>query len=292
MTPNTNCAVCEQPFYGSPGHLAKGWARFCSMGCRSVAKSGSGNGRWSADGESVCAGCGKAFHRKPSQKAAEKFCSISCRRKAKSVDAVCVGCGTPYRAYLCHASRRRYCSRACERKARTPQWNRACESCGKWFYVKPADLKRGDKVRVGSFCSRVCKTRGMTQRWKPAGGKRARSGKRADLGDRYFRSSWEANYARYLNWLQSLGEIDSWEYEVDTFEFPVKRGSKFYTPDFKVRERGSICYHEVKGWMDQRSATKLKRMTKYYPTVRVVLIDRPHYSAIAKKAAGMVAGWE
>jgi hypothetical protein len=133
----------------------------------------------------------------------------------------------------------------------------------------------------------------MTRINRPDGGKRARAGKRADLDGRYFRSSWEANYARYLNWLKSLGEITAWDFEVDTFEFPVKRGSKFYTPDFKVTERdGSVRYHEIKGWMDQKSATKLKRMKTHYPTVTVVLVDAKAYHAIAKKVGRMIPGWE
>ena len=55
--------------------------------------------------------------------------------------------------------------------------------------------------------------------------------------------------ARYLNWLISRGELVSWEYEPDTFEFvKIKRGSRFYTPDFKLKEMdGSTVYWEVKG---------------------------------------------
>ena len=61
----------------------------------------------------------------------------------------------------------------------------------------------------------------------------ARGGKRADLANRYFRSSWEAKWARYLNWLASLHEIWGWEYEPQTFEFvEIKKGTRFYTPDF------------------------------------------------------------
>lgn len=42
--------------------------------------------------------------------------------------------------------------------------------------------------------------------------RRSKGGIRPDLG-RYFRSAWEANIARYLNFLQKHGEIESWEYE-------------------------------------------------------------------------------
>lgn len=126
-----------------------------------------------------------------------------------------------------------------------------------------------------------------------ASARSTKSGKRADLDNRYFRSAWEANYARYLNWLVARGQIARWEYEPDTFVFEaIKRGSRFYTPDFKVYGNdGRFEYHEVKGYMDQRSATKLKRMAKYYPEVRIVLIDRPVYQSIAKSKA-LFAGWE
>lgn len=121
---------------------------------------------------------------------------------------------------------------------------------------------------------------------------RGRGGKRADLDDRYFRSSWEANYARYLNWLIEQGQIDQWEYEPRTFEFPVKRGTRFYTPDFKVWKGGAYEWHEVKGWMTQQSRTALKRFAKYYPEEILVLIDKDVYAGIAATASRLVSNWE
>lgn len=124
--------------------------------------------------------------------------------------------------------------------------------------------------------------------------KRSKSGKRADLDGLYVRSSWEANYCRYLNWLVEMCEIKSWEYEPDTFEFEkIKRGSRFYTPDFKIFENdGSVIYHEVKGWMDEKSATKLKRMAKYYPEIKIILIDKDAYYAIAEQVKNLIPYWE
>jgi hypothetical protein len=120
-----------------------------------------------------------------------------------------------------------------------------------------------------------------------------RGGRRDDLGGRYFRSSWEANYARYLDWLVRLGVIKSWEFEPVTFEFPVKRGSRFYTPDFRVTELdGSNRFHEVKGWMDAKSATKLKRMEIHHPTVEIELVDSRTYRRIAKENAWAIPNWE
>jgi len=123
--------------------------------------------------------------------------------------------------------------------------------------------------------------------------RQAQGGKREDLGDRYFRSMWESNYARYLNWLVEHQAIKGWQYEPDTFEFPVKRGTLFYTPDFKVTNLdGSVEYHEVKGYMDPKSQTQLKRMAKYHPQVKVVVIDQQQYRAVAKAVAAMIPTWE
>jgi len=123
---------------------------------------------------------------------------------------------------------------------------------------------------------------------------RCRSGKRADLNNLFVRSSWEANYARYLNFLIRHGEIASWEYEPDTFWFhEIKRGTRSYTPDFKVFEHdGSFKYHEVKGWMDQKSKTRLKRMAKYYSDVPLILVDAPVYYAIQHDVSSLVEHWE
>lgn len=123
---------------------------------------------------------------------------------------------------------------------------------------------------------------------------RCKRGKREDLNNVFFRSSWEANYARYLNWLISLKEIQKWEYEVDRFEFhKIKRGTRTYSPDFKVYlNDGSIEYHEVKGWLDLKSKTRLKRMKKYYPEVKIVYVGEKEYKEIAKAVKPFIENWE
>jgi len=120
---------------------------------------------------------------------------------------------------------------------------------------------------------------------------KGKMGTRKDLGI-YVRSSWEANFARYLNWMKEKREIKDWKYEVDTFDFPIKRGVRFYTPDFKVWENdGSIVYYEVKGWMTQRGATAIKRFRKYYPDKKLILIEKKEYNAISKWK-NLFSNWE
>lgn len=124
---------------------------------------------------------------------------------------------------------------------------------------------------------------------------RGMQGRRSDLGGLFVRSSWEANYARYLNWLVSKNKIYRWEYEPDTFWFlEIKRGVRSYKPDFKIwDEINSVPYYvEVKGWMDKKSKTKLSRMEKYYPEVRVDVVDQKEYNAIKRQICKVIECWE
>ena len=118
--------------------------------------------------------------------------------------------------------------------------------------------------------------------WHIIGGKR-----------NYYRSGWEANYAYYLEWLKQKKQIVDWEHEPDTFWFIlIKRGVRSYLPDFKVTNvDGGIEYHEVKGRMDAKSATKIKRMKKYHPKIKLVVIDSSAYRSIEKNMKPIIKEW-
>lgn len=123
---------------------------------------------------------------------------------------------------------------------------------------------------------------------------RGKQGKRPDLNNMYFRSSWEANYARYLNLLKANGKIHKWEFEPDTFWFEtIKRGTRSYLPDFKIweNENAEPYYVEVKGWMDAKSKTKLDRMKRYYPQIKVIVFGASEYKEL-KKSNGVIPNWE
>lgn len=101
----------------------------------------------------------------------------------------------------------------------------------------------------------------------------------------FFRSRMEANYARYLDFLGV-----AWQYEPRTFWFEgIKRGVVSYTPDFYLPAEDK--YVELKGWMDARSATKIRRMGKYHPEVVLEVIEWPQYQQIARQAK-LIPGWE
>jgi hypothetical protein len=122
---------------------------------------------------------------------------------------------------------------------------------------------------------------------------KSHGGRRADLDNRYFRSSWEANYARYLNWLKGQGQIRDWQYEAKVFTFPIKRGTTEYRPDFLVTESdGTVTIHEVKGYMDDKSRVRLDRMKRYYPDVKILLIDSSVYKGLEKLFSRPIDHWE
>jgi hypothetical protein len=124
---------------------------------------------------------------------------------------------------------------------------------------------------------------------------RAKSGWIELGGKRLFaRSRWEANYARYLQWLKSIGEIQEWEHEPKTFWFDkIKRGVRSYLPDFRVTMTGgAIEWHEVKGWMDGRSKTKIRRMAKYHPKETLRVFGTDWFKSEGRKLASVVPGWE
>lgn len=106
----------------------------------------------------------------------------------------------------------------------------------------------------------------------------------------FFRSRWEANYALYLDFLVKQGIILKWEYEPFVFVFhKIQFGTRSYCPDFKVYNLdGSSYYDEVKGYMDDKSKTKIKRMAKYYPEITLNIIDGKEYRALEKKLGGIL----
>lgn len=119
--------------------------------------------------------------------------------------------------------------------------------------------------------------------WHEIGGKRY-----------YFKSRWEVNFAAYLEWLRLKGQIFEWSYESITYRFNgIKQGVVSYKPDFEVWETKSSkpIVYEVKGFMDPKSKTKLKRMAKYHPTVKVIVIGQKQMAEIGKKLGAVIPGW-
>ena len=110
----------------------------------------------------------------------------------------------------------------------------------------------------------------------------------------YFRSRWEANYARYLQWMKSQKLILDWQFEPQTFWFEsIKRGVRSYLPDFKVIRMDSTHYWvEVKGFYDRKSMTKIKRFNKYYSHEELRLVDKSWFLTNSTKLSKLILSWE
>jgi hypothetical protein len=110
----------------------------------------------------------------------------------------------------------------------------------------------------------------------------------------YAKSLWEANYAKYLQWLQDEGKISFWVYEPKIFYFEgIKRGCTNYRPDFLVHvDENTKYYVEVKGWMDPKSATKIKRFRKYFPEDEIRVVDAKWFKENAPILKNVVPFWD
>ncbi len=113
----------------------------------------------------------------------------------------------------------------------------------------------------------------------------------------YTRSGWEHNYCAYLDWLKTQGEIKDWIYEpTPRYEFIVGKGknaralSLGYLPDFKVVNNDDSFYLvEIKGKMQGKR--KLQRMKKFYPKIRIELIQQKEYLELKRKV-GKMLNWD
>lgn len=102
-----------------------------------------------------------------------------------------------------------------------------------------------------------------------------RGGRRADLGDQYFRSMWEANVARIMNALNMR-----WTYETETF---VMLSGLTYTPDFiAMFNDGVMLYIEVKGYRDSDGMIKWNEFCDESRKCgrNVMLIDAERYATL------------
>ena len=120
------------------------------------------------------------------------------------------------------------------------------------------------------------------QAWAVIGGKK-----------NFYRSRWEYRYALYLEFMKNYNYIVDWEHEPETFWFnKIKRGTNNYKPDFKVQfPSGNYEYFEVKGYMDAKSKTKIKRMSKYHPDIVLRVVDGQWFKENGPKLKKLIRNW-
>lgn len=129
----------------------------------------------------------------------------------------------------------------------------------------PTDVETFFNERAGKVKTRLGKTKSTSEvaEMQPATIKRGnafqltKTGYRPDIKINT-RSGWESNLARVFK-LHGI----KFEFEPRRFDYPIKRGTKSYIPDFYLPATDE--WIEVKGWLDAKSKTKIKRFKRYYP---------------------------
>lgn len=238
----------------------------------------------------VCILCKKEYKRNPkyslSQWSTQKFCSVKCACESQKI-----------KDGMSRSERHR--RKKGSLKMKTPEWLERIKATTKESMYRP-DVQEKIRQPKGpmSLEQKIIRSdalvgmfpKNMIRNGNARYPNIQRGTYECSKGSIYFRSKWEANYALYLDFLVKNGEIDSWLYEEDVFIFEeIKLGTRSYCPDFKIfNHDGTFEYHEVKGYMDSRSKTKLKRMEKYYPDVKLVLVERSFYNEILKKLKGVI----
>lgn len=132
----------------------------------------------------------------------------------------------------------------------------------------------------------------MAKRKNPYG--HVKRGYRDDIPGSYFRSAWEANYARILKLLESEGVISGWEYEPQKFYFTdygYRRGPWVYTPDFAVFVDDKVQFTEVKGRETGTDRQKWKRFRKH-TDYELVVVKEKDYLLLEATYAARIPEWE
>lgn len=103
-----------------------------------------------------------------------------------------------------------------------------------------------------------------------------------------FRSSWEANIARLLNYKNI-----KWTYESETLSLDLSKEkvniTSTYIPDFILEDNSII---EIKGFWDMRSKAKMKFVKEQYPKRKILVVDCDIYLSIYRKYHDIIPNWE
>lgn len=147
------------------------------------------------------------------------------------------------------------------------------------------DIRHFTDAEYDEYCKNLSIR--MSGKNNPMYGKKApnaKGGFRDDLGH-YVRSSWEADFARVLKY----NGLD-YDYEPEQFELTLDDGrTVHYTPDFYVKSLDT--WFEIKGFMRDMDAMKIKAWQKKFPGRKLIIIDKEPFAQIQMKYSDLVI-WE
>jgi hypothetical protein len=234
------CKHCDKIFYveyvangtGS-GNVAK--KKYCSIRCKKDWYKIPDNG---TKQEIECKICCYKFYLPASQAKNRVTCSKTCYAKYMSLvnsrhaklEKKCDSCSKTFE--LNENSTQKFCSPSCFTKSLRNRKDVFCEVCNVKLTVKKSATTR--------FCNKICARKGQSLGLIKSH-INGRTGWRTDIQDSpYFKSSFEADYARYC-----IYKNIRFEYEKNVFEAEVDGKKRFYTPDFFLPDSNEFI--ELKG---------------------------------------------
>ena len=235
--------------------------KYCSIKCKTISNKNNPKDKI----HKVCPICGKKFMKHKSGEwisCCSKECGYKLRHK-KTMDKnrktkKCVKCGKDFITYR----NNKFCSLACSdsgheffsKTNRIPRYAERvevkCAICNKpkqitWYQWGRNKYKRW-------YCSKECQNVAQSKGICPMH-YNGRTGYRIDLNDgNYYKSSFEADYARYLN---HIGVV--FKYEPRTFRLK----NRAYTPDFYIISEDKYIELKgyIKGYNNLKSVKKIKK---------------------------------
>lgn len=221
------CKSCNKTFTIEYDNTQTGFSKcnkkYCSDECKKSLKKSAISKRRIAH---VCQECKISYYLPKSLSKQSHFCSRLCQNRFQAkknaierISIFCKNCSISFN--VVKTSKRKYCSLKCSQQSKKVSTREivACQMCGSKFEKYKSNTTR--------FCGRNCQYAAQSSGLIKIN-THGRAGKRSDLNNQYFRSSLEADYARYCEYVGI-----SYLFEPKTFVVNIKpNGVKYYTPDF------------------------------------------------------------
>lgn len=132
------------------------------------------------------------------------------------------------------------------------------------------------------FCSPNCAIKNIGSQTTSPKAAKGRSGIRPDIDPLVcFYSTWEANFARILNYVGI-----NWEFGKRSFDLKTQT----YTPDFYLPNHN--VYIEIKNFLGEYSDRRDRLFRKFYPQLRLILIVKEGYLELSKQYSRLIPNWE
>jgi hypothetical protein len=291
LVESKTCLNCGALFF--PLHSSKG--KYCSSKCCGVSRKASSNPSWKGGKiERVCIVCGKSFYVYPSELKRNRenialYCSKSC--KMKCLNKISVENGS-HNLINNTFNKGKSLSNEIKREL-------SLALTGKYvgvnnpFYGKNHSKITKDKISIshkGKIISKETKikmSKATSGKNNPRFGTKCsfpyyyrKSGVRSDIG-MYFRSTWEANIARFFNYIGF-----AWQYEPERFFFE----NMTYLPDFYLPHIDRFV--EVKGFWRADCRKKVDLFIKKYGKSKLWIIDSQNYNKINIMYKNIIPEWE